>query len=569
MRRPALFLAAALAFAGSAQAQSQTQPSPISHVGEVAPVAYYRRMLRADSLLAAGSAAAADAYPALLRAYPWDGAAWRRMARALAAAGRHREAARAFAEADARGVSPYPHYNAVDAARSFLRAGERDSAFAWLHVALERYRYEWLPTLARDTAFAPLQGDPRFQALIRPAAPDERNAGWRADLDYLLGEVRRMNAVYSHAPLPDSLVAAAGALRRRIPTLGDAQVAVAMQRLLAMLGQSHNNLFLNVPGARVRFGALPLTLYQFPDGVYVIGADSAHAGLVGSRLLKLDDTPADSAMVRLRALTTRDNPRNEWVGPGYLAVPAVMHALGVARSPGELRLTLEDRAGRTFSQTLAPAPFDAPRRLQAPRGTPAGAAPLYLSRPDDGNWLTRLPDGTVYVQSNTVFNGPGESLAQFGVRLRRLLADSAARDVVVDVRRNLGGNTYMYPELLRTLIAFDTGKDHRLFVIIGRATYSAATNFITDVDRLTNAVFVGEPSGGAPVQTGGDESSTVLPYSGLQAALSAGSWNLSAPRDTRPWITPDLPVVLTAADYFANRDPALEAILEITGSGGG
>lgn len=565
MRRSALLLAAALACAGTLRAQAPLPP--IARPAGTAPAAYYRQMLRADSLLAGGSpAAAAEHYQALLQGYPWDGGAWRRMGLALVATGRHAEAARAFARADVQGVTPYPHSNALAAARSYLRAGQRDSALAWVRVAVERYRHERLPALASDTSFAALHGDARFQALVRaPSAPPaDRDAGWRADLDYLLAEVRRMNAVYHRAPLPDSLVAAADELRRRIPTLTDAQVAVGMQRVLAMLGQSHNNLYLNVPGVRARFAALPLTLYQFPDGVYVIGADRPNILLVGSRLVRLDDTPTDSAMARLRSLVSRDHPGNEWVGPGYLAVPEVMHALGVARRPDQVSLTVAGEGGRTYTQSVAPTSFSSPRHLRAPPGTRPGAAPLYLSRPDAGYWFTRIPgDSVVYVQFNRVVNGPGESIAQFALRLRRFLADSAVRDVVVDVRRNNGGNTYLYPELLRTLIAFDTGESHRLFVIIGRGTYSAAINFITDLDRLTSAVFVGEPSGGTPVQTGGDESSTVLPYSGIQGGLSAASWNLSAPRDTRPWITPDVPVVLTAADYFANRDPALDAILEI------
>ena len=33
--------------------------------------------------------------------------------------------------------------------------------------------------------------------------------------------------------------------------------------------------------------------------------------------------------------------------------------------------------------------------------------------------------------------------------------------------------------------------------------------------------------------------------------------------DTRVWIAPRIPVRLTARDYFANRDPVLDAVLEV------
>ena len=132
----------------------------------------------------------------------------------------------------------------------------------------------------------------------------------------------------------------------------------------------------------------------------------------------------------------------------------------------------------------------------------------------------------------------------------------------MDVRRNGGGNSYLYPELLRTAIAFDARPGHRTYAIIDRKTYSAAMNFVIDMDRLTNAVFVGEATGGS-VEQHGDASLLKLPYSGRNFAISSIVWNLSSPRDDRRWIAPDVPVALTAADYFANRDPALDAVLEL------
>jgi hypothetical protein len=40
-------------------------------------------------------------------------------------------------------------------------------------------------------------------------------------------------------------------------------------------------------------------------------------------------------------------------------------------------------------------------------------------------------------------------------------------------------------------------------------------------------------------------------------------WNLSGPYDTRRWIAPDVPVSQTSADYFANRDPVMDAVYNI------
>ena len=81
-----------------------------------------------------------------------------------------------------------------------------------------------------------------------------------------------------------------------------------------------------------------------------------------------------------------------------------------------------------------------------------------------------------------------------------------------------------------------------------------------ELERLARPIFVGEPSSGIGNQDG-DESMTVLPYSGIRAFLTSVKWQYSHPWDLRTSMVPDLPVQLTAKDYFAGKDPVMETIL--------
>jgi hypothetical protein len=54
-----------------------------------------------------------------------------------------------------------------------------------------------------------------------------------------------------------------------------------------------------------------------------------------------------------------------------------------------------------------------------------------------------------------------------------------------------------------------------------------------------------------------------LPYSGVRGALTTVRFQMSHPWDERRSIQPNIPVQLTAEDYFAGRDPALETILKL------
>jgi hypothetical protein len=44
-------------------------------------------------------------------------------------------------------------------------------------------------------------------------------------------------------------------------------------------------------------------------------------------------------------------------------------------------------------------------------------------------------------------------------------------------------------------------------------------------------------------------------------SIAGRRYDDSTPDDTRPWIAPDVSVPVLSTDYFANRDPALEAAL--------
>jgi hypothetical protein len=254
-----------------------------------------------------------------------------------------------------------------------------------------------------------------------------------------------------------------------------------------------------------------------------------------------------------------------WRAPDYLRILQLLHALKLTEKSDRVNLTIVDRSGKT--RTVSPAPVAVQRRpkLTAPPLAGIAAAPLHLSKPDDEYWFEHLPEEkTVYFQFNQVSNKQGgESMNQFSLRLRDFLVKTDVQNLIVDLRRNNGGQTLFYNEMLRTLLDFDIRRPGRMFVIVGRNTFSATGNFITDLSRLSNAVFVGEPSGAKPLLVGGDEASIVLPYSGALGSLSSSSWALTNPRDTRLWITPAIPVQLTAKDYFANRDTVMETLLAI------
>jgi hypothetical protein len=176
----------------------------------------------------------------------------------------------------------------------------------------------------------------------------------------------------------------------------------------------------------------------------------------------------------------------------------------------------------------------------------------------------------LYLQYNSVRNDPRDPLPEFA---RKVFAEwDKAQDavLVIDVRWNGGGNTFLSQPLLDALWARPglSKSGDRLYVITGRNTYSAAQNFATDIDRSCRAIFVGEPTGSGPNFIG-ESIPFSLPYSRMSGTVSDLFWQRGWPMDDRVWIAPDLPAPPTLAAVTRGVDPALEAVLAAVRKRGG
>jgi hypothetical protein len=137
--------------------------------------------------------------------------------------------------------------------------------------------------------------------------------------------------------------------------------------------------------------------------------------------------------------------------------------------------------------------------------------------------------------------------------------------LVIDLRYNGGGNN----DLARGVVAAIAAQPSinvrgRLFVITGRETYSAAMNFTSMMEERTNAIFVGEPPGGAPLHYG-DNTGFTLPNSKLPFRISLLRWDLGVrPTDVRDLMEPDIPVAPRFTQAREGKDGALDAIRAYT-----
>ena len=188
-------------------------------------------------------------------------------------------------------------------------------------------------------------------------------AEWRADLQLLAKEFpARHPAPFLNITRAqwDSAVAS---LDRRLPTLNQDQTLVAFFQLVALPGDAHTTVQPN-PARPLHY--YPIELYSFEDGLFIRRADSAHAALVGARVVRFGNASADEAMSRVATIIPHEN--DWWVrawGPFWLTAAEMVHGLGLTDGPGPAHA---GRGARTASRTPS-------RLLPRARWRTARAAP--------------------------------------------------------------------------------------------------------------------------------------------------------------------------------------------------
>lgn len=396
-----------------------------------------------------------------------------------------------------------------------------------------------------------------------PAEPTvNRVDGWRGDLAQLGSEALRLHPLLAQpGDTRTAFLARLDSLGNAVASLSDEDVGVRLQRILVAIGDGHTTIIPDDVGP-VAFLALRTDFYWFDDGVHVVSVRPGMGAVRFARVTAIGGIPIDDVRARIAAYTPSDNPQSaRWLGAQLMQYPVLLRAIGARSTDAATSLDVVDVNGQSLSVPVgAQVAAALPRLLPPNPGSPE--TPRYLRNLDKAFWVDLIDsDSLLYVGFNAVQDDPSETLAASAARLDALLTSGRYRSTVVDVRLNSGGNNRLLTPLIDVLRSFESRRaGNRLFVIIGRATFSAAQNFVTRLERATGAIFIGEPTGSRPNHIG-DINEIRLPFSQLRVSVASTLYVDSTPDDPRPWIEPDVRVPVLSGDYFGNRDPAWDSVL--------
>ena len=432
----------------------------------------------------------------------------------------------------------------------------------------QRIRTLSLLTLVSFSLLINYSSTPQASARFRSATTHVTE--WRQDLQYLATELPRRHINVFHQMTPAQFQSAVNALDADIPSLPDHVIAVRLAQIVAMVGDAHTTMYLASGLYPIR--RYPLTTRVFKEAGYVTDVTSAtretnrgkasYARALGMRVVRIGDFDISKAGMLVASVISAEN--EAWIKamiPPYLTSPEVLNALGILPDMEHGRFTFADANGRQFEMEFSPVAFTAPINTFPAPYLARAPIPLYRSRPATlYYWYEYLPEKkTIYFQYNRCRDMASQSFASFSQEMMAFIDAHAVERVIVDLRQNGGGSSSVLLPFINAIKARpNLNQRGRLFVAIDNGTFSSGMLNAVNLQQMTQAILVGEPTGGKP-NSYGEVQSMTLPNSRLLVSYSVKFFQnvLGDP----PSVLPDLLVELSIEDYLAGRDPVLQAIL--------
>jgi len=409
-------------------------------------------------------------------------------------------------------------------------------------------------------------------APVLALTPDEARA-WREDLRFMAEQMQEKHKNLYHSISPQDFNAKVEALNARIPTLTRAEVIVELAEIVAAVGDGHTNIY-PTRDPKIGFHSLPVTFTFFGEGLYVRAVRESQRTLLGARVIRIGNLDVEDAYAAVKTMIGHDNDGGARYWAQYLlAMPEVLEALHITSRVEDVPLTLANAGHSEVKVTLHPSEaveimsgdtstlFYPRKGWIDVRDLAPGPNPLWLSKINEPFHFEHA-GSLLYVQINQVSNASNETLEHFAKRLHDEIANTKPDKMAIDLRQNRGGDGTLIVPLIRSAIQSESvDRPGHLFGIIGPATFSAAQMLADALERYTNVIFVGEPTG-SKGNTYGDSRKIILPNSGMTVRVSIYYWQDWYPWDGRESTAPQIPAPMTFDAYSHKADPALQTISE-------
>ncbi|HWR38678.1 MAG TPA: hypothetical protein VN611_04190 [Patescibacteria group bacterium] len=330
-------------------------------------------------------------------------------------------------------------------------------------------------------------------------------------------------------------------------------------RIVASLGDAHTAVALS------RYNRLPFDCYWFQEGIFITAVLPVFQDLLHCKLVKINGMPMERVVERLTGIISHENQsflRSQL--PDYLICADILFGLAIANRVDHVKLTVENHDKEQRELVIPTIKYaDGQEDALHEKICLPAETPLYRKNKKQYFWSAFDPvKKLLYVNYNKCKDMADITVHEFSDQLiKDITGNFDIQKIVIDLRNNGGGNSELFQDYLQWLSNFDRlNCPGRIFVIVGRDTFSSALLNAYYLKFNTQALFLGEPTGGKP-NCYGEVKYFSLHNSGLYIRYSTKYYELVDDNDL-PSLMPDVICNVTFNDYLENIDPCMEWIYE-------
>ena len=383
---------------------------------------------------------------------------------------------------------------------------------------------------------------------------------WKNDIDTLKVELPKKHINLFFHSSEQEYNTGLDKIKNQCDTLSDFEIVVKLQQQIAKLGDSHTriDLFKFIkPELR-----LPMSMYQFTDGVYILLASKDNSDLIGKKIVAINGYRIEQVIDSVNSLITCENEAlKKEIFPLLITSTQLLDYFNFKKD-GFYYVDILGNDNMVITQKVN----------QSPIGTQLvsidkDSLPYCWSVKKTAFTKKYFDEGKIlYVSYNkcvpvSYLHDVGKidtlHFEDFQEQIFLDLKNKGVKKLVFDMRFNGGGNSIYVSNFVKKLKRKGIDKKVKIFVIIGRSTFSSAILNTIDFEKNTSAITVGEETGGKPNHYG-EIKGFILPSSKVEVIYSTKYFkNIENDIST---IVPKVTIQSSFQDFINGIDPVYEWI---------
>ena len=380
---------------------------------------------------------------------------------------------------------------------------------------------------------------------------------WREDIDFYHATLANKHLNLYHSISEKDFTDEVITLKRRLADLTEPQIVMELMRLTRLVNDGHTS-FSIMSQSHHHF---PMRFKLFDGDVRVVKTTAVQRKYLNSKLVAIDGKPISDVLRTLSPIV--QHVENEFSLRASLMFgltqDELLHAAGITNKARQARFSFENDDGSEHRLTIDSVTM---KEFVETTNTSVNENRIFTSRSvthsDNLNLSYDAVTKVAYINFSKY--SELEEMNVFADAVNDFLNKQQAKNVIVDLRNNTGGDYFVGLHLIYALLLVDSlDWENGIYVLIGNRTFSAGMSNATHFRQMLNATLVGEPTGANP--NGYQEvGRATLPNS--QYAISYSKRIYRFQDNNTPGVQPDVLIKPSWQDYKKGDDKALQWVLD-------